>query len=141
MSVIDIERALLTQIALIELTPDLPVAWPGVPFDPSTDGASGFISVDILPAAPRQIDLGSNALNEHRGTAVVQTYALRGIGHIKARDVAEEVALYFPRGEVLTFDAVTVLITAPPHITASLSSGGYIQTPIRVSYMAHLANQ
>lgn len=141
MSVIDIERALLTQVALIDLTPDLPVAWPGLTFDPSVDGPAGYISVDILPSAPRQIDLGDAALNEYRGQAVVQVFSLRGIGHIKARDTAEQVALYFSRGEVLTFEDVTVQLTAAPFIAPSLSSGAYIQTPIRVAYMAHLANQ
>lgn len=130
-----IARALFTRMTALVTDPVLAVAWPDVPFTPTT--GTPYLAVSFLPNGNQRRFIGSSAPHRHIGIMQVDVMWPKGQGEIQPLKVAGQVAAHFPCDLALYQDGIRVRITKEPDIVGPLSiKDGWLTCPISIQFEA-----
>ncbi|MGA0540730.1 phage tail terminator-like protein [Neotabrizicola sp. VNH66] len=129
--------ALKRRVEALDLSPPLPVAWPGMVFRPPTDPdtrlVSPFLTVTNVSAAPRRLAL-RRAAHDRVGVLTIVHAAVAGWPYEKYLETAGQIAAWFPEDLCLPYRGVTVRVSSRPHIVDGYLDGGYWRTPVNIPW-------
>ena len=133
-----IDNALMARLAGLTLSPVRRVAWPGTDFTPNSGEI--YLAPTVLPNTTTQASLGYDGVNRHQGLFQVSVWSPLASPMIPALEVASAVAAHFKRGTVLTFEGITVRVSAPPSRAPAIPDGAWRQIPITIPYLTDNPN-
>lgn len=130
-----IMAALQARLAVFASTKGLNVAYEGVPFTP--DATKTHLADFLLPVSTENPSLG----RDHRryvGIYQVDVDAPTGSNVVTLRNLANDLAAHFPRGQTLTHvsSGTKVLITRTPSISPLITDGGRMKRAVSVRYQS-----
>ena len=123
-----IKRAFESALEVYAGEKGIPVAYPGIAFDPP---AGMYLACYALPALTDSLALGG----DHRlysGVFQINIVFPAGDGTGDGDEVAQELANHFPLNA--TFGDVGVQVMTPVSVVAPIISGGLISIPASFSY-------
>jgi hypothetical protein len=124
----DISTALYSHMATFPTT--LPVAWPGIAFDPPNNP---HIVVQLSSRVTSAETIQSH--DRVTGTMNADVRWQKGVGTIPAEGVASDIAAYFPRGLRIANMGVTVHIGAAD-VKAPIEGDGWLSIPVVIPWLA-----
>lgn len=106
-------------------TPEVPVAWQNVPFDPPKSGI--WLQATVIPADTVS---GSLATGEWKGAFRVNVFGPAGQGSGDAEAVAKAIAQHFEAGK----DLGGVQISRPPSVGRGDNDDEFYMVPVSIRY-------
>ena len=139
MSDSDIADALFEHLNTLNLSPALPIAWPGRSFNPPTSGA--WLRVSFLPGQTTAFAVGHEDSEDHRGLLQVSVFAPADAGQFVALGLADRIRAHFRRGTRLdTEDGIAVRVSSPPYLSPPIDEPNWVQVAVSVPYLAFAPN-
>lgn len=116
-----VEKILFDYVASVA---GLPVAFPGVPFNPPADGR--YLEVLHIPNDPTNYDWMDYSVTS-RGLLQINIHWSRNVGIVAANDYARQLSESFKKSTVISN---SIIVDAPPSI------GSWVDdfVPFRISY-------
>jgi hypothetical protein len=130
-----IPDALLAHLALLSLTPVLPIAYPDVPFTPPS---TAYLKVYYIPNGTERICITPGSPNRYQGILQVTVVFPAGQGAVKPNDVAGQIANHFAEGTQLQTAAGPIRIDKRPSVERPMQDTDRIQIPVSIDWVAFL---
>lgn len=127
-----IADALNRHLAGLVLSPVLPVAWPGLPFNPP---AEGYLEATFLPNRSTSLAVTRGSVR-HIGFYQVTVVALAASGIVKALDLAGVVIDWFGKDTRLDQDGIRLRIMEQPWTAPPLQDPDRLRIPVSIPYVA-----
>ena len=136
-----IERALLTRLASLTLSPARPIAWPGASYTPTV--GTIYLAPSILWNSSERGEIGSAAARRHVGIFQVN---VRGpaIGNPETdAEIADRIIEHFDR-QVITLNSITVRIgsfnggRAVPWRGQAIPDDGWRLIPVSIPFWSDI---
>lgn len=132
-----VEEGLAVHLSTLTLSPAMPIAWPNVGYDPTSDG---YLKVQHFPVDTNQATLGTNGKNRITGIYQVSVMWPKNQGAIAPKERAALISAHFKRGTVITQDGLNIRINQPPHVSGAIEEKAFLQVPVSISYQVDAAN-
>ena len=127
----DIEAALNTQLATIQVSEVPPIAWPNDGYEPIL--GTDYLRPTLLPSSNAQVSLGSTGKDKYVGIYQVDVFYGKGEGRSAFPD---QIADLFKRGTVLTYNGVNVVISSATPESISYEES-WCMAPVSVTFYAY----
>jgi hypothetical protein len=133
MALIDavISDLLLTRLAGLVFSPAVPIANPGVAFDPADHET--YLEASVLFNAPTDTGFIS-ASTEFKGILQVMVVTKTMEGIIPPAEIADTVRNHFARGTRLVGEGVVVKVPSTPAVNAPITTADHINIPVSIPY-------
>lgn len=122
-------------MAAFAITPELPVAWPNVPFDNTVP--DGYLRVSHIPNTSQRLFIGSTDPHRKRGILQLDVFAKKSEGPSRASTVADAIAAWFGADLKLRHGEVTVRIVKDPDIVEAMPDDTHWMVPVVVQYESY----
>lgn len=129
-----IMAALFGRMALLTLTPVLPVAWPNVTFAPPS--TKKYLRVQYVPNITNRRFVNSDGQHEHVGLLQVSVHWPQGAGEAAPREIAGKIVDHFPADLRLAFDGGYARITQAPTVADLIVEDAQVQIPVLIQWSA-----
>lgn len=126
----DILGALMSRVNSLGL--GVPVAWPGVNFDPPADGK--YIAATFIPNGAGRVAISTGTAHRHIGMLQLSVFWPRGAGQVAPLEKASEIVDGFTTDLKLTAGSNTVRITKKPDLAGPLTEPHATHVPVTVSW-------
>jgi len=127
-------QALVTRLESLVLSPELPIAFPGVEFDKPESGY--WLEAAFLPAQSAAVSL--SGWNEYTGVLqIVLVTSSTQTAEVVRQNIVSSIVAHFKRGTVLTEGDQEVRIVQPPYASPSFAdpqTPTLTRTPVTVPY-------
>lgn len=110
------------------ISPELPIAWPGISFDPSDTGM--WLEVSLFPNEPLDPVWDSDGCALQRGFLQVLVGYRPGLGQVRASEIADAVITHFGKGTALG----PVIVKKKPWQSPPLTDPEKLYIPITIPY-------
>lgn len=105
----DINTALSSRLALIQVAGSPPIAWENTIYSPTA--GTIYLRENFLPNMKDPVGISHASTDDYEGIYQVTVIADRGTRRFDAQEQARLVALHFPRGGEYTYNGVMTKIT------------------------------
>lgn len=109
------------------------VAYENVEFSPTTN--TMYLRATVLPATTVQAGLGATGQEMHEGIFQIDVFAQTDKPKAIALAEADQIANYFQRGLVLTYNSVNVRLKTSSHGAGRVDGSWYI-IPVFIDYLS-----
>lgn len=92
----EILEAFLARLKEYCVFPSVPVAWPGIDFNPPDTGM--WLEARLFPNEPRDLAWQDDSRHEDRGFFQIRIFYRPGAGQLKPSQLADDLIAYFPKG-------------------------------------------
>jgi hypothetical protein len=99
MTTTSVLSAFLTRLDTLAFSPEIPIAWPGVVYDPPSTGM--WLEASLFPNEPRELSWDSDSCHDTRGFCQVSVFYRKGGGQVDASTTADAIIAHFPKGLAL----------------------------------------
>ena len=124
---------LLAHLADLTFMPPLPIAYPGVAFNPP-EGA--YLEATLIPNTNLNRGLGPNDSTQFRGIFQVTVVAPNNAGIIAPTEMAAKIADHFERGTLIADGALRVKIDGRPSLAPPISDTDRMSIPVSIRWHA-----
>jgi len=128
MATTDILSAFTTRLNTLAFSPELPIAWPGINFDPPSTGM--WLEARFFPNEPGDLTWDVDGCLDTRGFCQVLVCYRPGTSQISASEIADAIIVHFPKST--TLDAVRV--RKSPWQSPAVDTEGRSFIPVTVPY-------
>jgi hypothetical protein len=136
---VEISEAMFARLKTAPVTPTMPpIAWPNKPFTPVV--GSPYLRATMMPAEPLTIASFVQGENRYSGIMQVDVFVPDGDGTKRATTIADIVGNHFKRGLTVAAQTFSILIRRPPYMLSPYKDGAWWGIPVRVYYIADVAN-
>lgn len=127
----ELETALLTALQGVGLS--IPIAWPGLVFNPPSDNL--YVEPRIIANTPINYSVRSDADLEHRGIFRVLVHGSKGVSGLSLVVYVEQIIPSFAKNTLLTSGSTTVTMIAPPFVGDLVQSDNDVVLPVDFQYV------
>lgn len=112
----------------------LPVAWPGLDFEPPAD--QKYLRVTYLPNVTTSFLLGENEPKEHIGQLQIDVMWPQGAGTSQPTEIAGAIIQRFKDGTTIENEGVRIDVSSQPDPGPYLESPPNLQLPVTINYQS-----
>lgn len=120
--------ACIQRLDELGISPALPIAWPGVNFNPPDEGM--WLEAKLFPNEPTDPVWNADGCYNARGFFQVLVFYRPGVGQVQPSEIADLIIAHFPKASYL--GPVRVLKT--PWQSPSVTDGDKLFIPITIPY-------
>lgn len=131
-----IYEGLNSWLAVLTLTPVVPIAWPNLPAAPN----GPYLRPWLLPEPTEALTLSADGPNDYKGTYQVSAFWPVGTGTTRILEAASAIVLHFKRGTSITREGIRMWVDAPPSLGPMIQEPDIFQLPVSVPYRAFISN-
>ena len=128
----NIMAALFTRLQALVLNPAMPIAWPNVSYTPPA--TQKYLRVGYVPNVANRMTIGSDGPHQHLGLMQVSVYWPKSSGEAGPREVAGQVAAWFPCDLKLYAGGTMVRITKRPDVRDMIIEDAAVQIPVMIDW-------
>jgi hypothetical protein len=132
-----IAELLLAHLEEIEFSPVLPIAYPGINFEP--EPGDTYLEAVFLPNATVTRTVNTGGSNQHQGVLQVCVMHPVGKGVLAANDIAGRVISHFKRGTVIAGAEIAVRMIRQPYQAPPMTEPDWLRVPVTIPYLCFAA--
>jgi len=128
-----ITNLLFAHVGKLEITPPLPIAYPGLAFTPP---AGTYLEVLMLPNVNINRGLAATDSTQFRGILQVTVVAPGNSGIVAPTAIASEIVEHFERGTQIFDESLRIKIEGRPSIATAIQEPERIRVPVSIRWHA-----
>jgi hypothetical protein len=128
----EIEDALLYRLSQLVFSPAIPVAYPGVAYDPT--GVDTYIEAHFFTAPTDRLAVNTNAPHDHTGLLQLSLRTKPGQGDISPRILASQILAHFAEDAPIDRNTVRVKVLGRGTAAAGRLDGAWWHIPITIKW-------
>jgi hypothetical protein len=132
-----IAELLLAHLEDIEFSPGMPIAYPGIEFEPESGQA--YLEAVFLPNATVTRTVNTGGSNQYQGMLQVSVMHPVGKGALAAMDIAGRVISHFARGTAIYGETIAVRVIRQPFSAPPMTEPDWLRIPITIPYLCFAA--
>lgn len=142
-----IERALFTRLENATMSPALPISYPGVGFEPPTDG-SPWLRATLMKGDPLSLSVNFSGSSKYVGLLQVDLFAPPQTSLLTMTATIGPVVTAFKRGTQMEQDGFVIKINDAPSVgdlvnekpSGSVTLTRWLMLPVRVRWLCLASN-
>lgn len=122
-------EAFIDRLKTLGLSPALPIAWPGIKFEPPATGM--WLEMMYIPIEPENYSWDADGCVNARGLFQVSVFYRPGVGQIKPSAIADLIINHFHKG---FFFIGNVGVNKKPWQSASVTDSDRLFIPVSIPF-------